>query len=349
MSSDKDQQADYYTRFLEEVQVTAQLDHPSIVPIMDLGFDEDRVPFYTMRYVKGRHLRNVIDLARKGEEDWSLVRLIEVLVKVCHALAHAHAKGVLHRDLKPANIMVGDLGEVYIMDWGLARMRGREDIRDLRQQLGDEEGMETIAAVREVNLENPTGTPLMTVDGTIVGTPAYTPPEQAIGKVDEVDHLSDVYALGAILYRMLSGHPPYRPSDQSVSTAKEILTQLQSHPPERIRRLDTKLAPELLAICEKAMARERAARSPSALELTADLQAYLEGRVVQAHQTRVLVEVNKWVMRNKALVLASGVVALSLLGFTALQSLSNQRLDKANTQLGVCRTWQKSFRLLVLR
>jgi hypothetical protein len=122
----------HLARFIEEAQVTAQLDHPGIVPVHEVGFDLNGQPFFTMKLVKGRDLDEVCRLARADEERWNLPRVVGVLVKACQALAYAHSKGVIHRDLKPANVMVGRFGEVYVMDWGLAKITGRKDLHDLR-------------------------------------------------------------------------------------------------------------------------------------------------------------------------------------------------------------------------
>src|SRR5262249_6064350 len=144
-------------------------------------------------------------LALDEEEGWNLPRVIGVLVKVAQAMAFAHVNGVIHRDLKPSNIMVGEFGAVYVMDWGLARMKGRSDLHDIRPQ----------DPTRLTQLPVTPGgvpaahSPLITMDGAVIGTPAYMPPEQALGRASAVDEQSDVYALGAILYRLLAGHPPY--------------------------------------------------------------------------------------------------------------------------------------------
>src|SRR5688500_1375331 len=119
-------------RFLEEAQITGQLDHPGVVPVHELGLDAQGRLYFTMRLVRGQELGAIYELASKGRDDWSTVRVLGVLLKVCEAMAYAHSKGVIHRDLKPANVMVGRFGEVYVMDWGLAKVIGRDDSCDLR-------------------------------------------------------------------------------------------------------------------------------------------------------------------------------------------------------------------------
>jgi serine/threonine protein kinase len=128
------------SRFLEEAQVSGQLEHPGVVPVHDLGVDENNRAFFTMRHVKGRDLRAIFDVARAGEEGWSVTRAAGVMLRVCETMAYAHSKGVIHRDLKPANVMVGKFGETYVMDWGLAQVVGKEDRHDLRLREDSDEG-----------------------------------------------------------------------------------------------------------------------------------------------------------------------------------------------------------------
>jgi serine/threonine-protein kinase len=157
--------------------------------------------YFTMRLVRGRHLGEVFELARRGEEGWSRERILIALIRVCEAMAYAHAKGVVHRDLKPANVMTGRFGEVYVMDWGLAKVRGRID----RPRAGES----TVSVIRTKRTTERERSPVETSHGTVFGTPAYMSPEQARGDVANVDERSDVYSLGTILYHHLVGHQPY--------------------------------------------------------------------------------------------------------------------------------------------
>jgi len=168
-------------RFLEEAQVTAQLDHPGIVPVHEVGFDEQGRPFFTMKLVKGRDLNEIFKLAREEKEDWNLPRAVGVVVKACQALAYAHSKGVIHRDLKPANFMVGRFGEVFVMDWGLAKITGRKDLHDIRPA-NTQLTSASLHSPRRDAAESTPDSPLITMDGSVVGTPAYMPPEQARGR-----------------------------------------------------------------------------------------------------------------------------------------------------------------------
>ncbi len=307
------------SRFLEEAQITGQLDHPGVVPVHELGIDAKGHVFFTMRMVKGRELSEVFRLSRAGEEGWSTVRCLGVILKVCEAMAYAHSKGVIHRDLKPANVMVGKFGETYVMDWGLAKVVGRKDSRDLRvdpMQSAMLSGVKTDRTDQIAISDRSDDSPLLTMDGTVVGTPTYMPPEQAEGRVADLDFRADIYSLGAMLYTLLTGRMPYVDPDRP-ATAGTVLTRLIEGPPTPIHQIDKTVAPELTAICEKAMARKRDDRYPTMEAMSDDLRAFLEGRVVRAYQTGALAEFRKWVVRNRT-------IAASLLGLvvTAILALS---------------------------
>ena len=318
---------EFAERFAREAQVTAKLDHPSIVPVYGVGYDALGRCYYSMRLVRGRELGEIFQMANEGRDGWTLSRAVAVIVRVCQAVAFAHGKGVVHRDLKPSNIMVGALGEVYIMDWGLAKMAGVADLRDIRLRLetGGISALDTIATSGGGG-----DSPLMTMDGSVVGTPAYMPPEQALSRVEEVDHLSDIYSLGAILYELLAGHPPYAPLG-SQSTPAQVLSALTEKPSGApVRGENPRASAELVAVCEKAMARQREDRYPHALDLAEDLQAWIDGRVVSAHGTGALISARKWVGRNRALATASIVlIILGLLGVSIVQFFANRDVTAA--------------------
>lgn len=295
-------------RFLEEAQVTAQLEHPGVVPVHDLGMDGDGRPFFTMRLVRGKDLRAVFDQVRKGEEGWTRTRALGALLKACETMAYAHDKGVMHRDLKPANIMVGRFGEVYVMDWGLARVQGSEETRDLR--LAPEPAVtQSLESLRRDERQDTPGSPVVTMEGDVMGTPSYMSPEQALGRVDELGPRSDVYAMGAILYDLLSGQAPYAPP-AAPRTPFMILSLLQEGPPSALADITEDCPLELAAICEKAMQREPERRYSDMAEFAEDLRAYLEGRVVRAYETGALAEMKSWVRRNRAF---AGTIAAGLL------------------------------------
>ncbi len=306
-------------RFLEEAQVTSQLDHPGIVPVHDVGVDPYGRVFYTMKLVRGVELRAVFEKMRTGDPEWRLPRVLSVLQRVCEAMSYAHDKGVIHRDLKPANVMIGRYGETYVMDWGLARVSARTKPAPSERQ-SEETGV--VRTLRD-RAKDPTGSPLATIEGEAMGTPCYMAPEQASGRLDDLGPWTDVYALGAMLYEALSGTRPYL--DEMVGSSHEVVARVRSGPPTKLAELAPEAPAELVAICEKAMARSIEARYPSMRRLADDLRNYLEGRVVEAHATGPLVELKKWVLRNRGI---SASIGAALLVIAALVVLFVMRLDR---------------------
>ncbi len=317
------------SRFLEEAQITGQLDHPGIVPVHDIGIDDQGHVFYTMQLVNGFDLRQIFEFARLEHEGWNLRRVVGVMVRVCEAMAYAHAKGVVHRDLKPGNIMVGSFGEAFVMDWGLAKVVGTETLEgpqpaglesreesaaDSSEETGETAGEEPTedestkddgsVGTRAVKTDrsegsSSTGSAQRTLDGDVVGTPAYMAPEQARGDLSQVGPRSDVYAIGAMLYHLLSGHMPYEPLGEKV-TAHTILDAVRSGPPWPLRQLNPDVNEELAAICAKAMERDSAKRYGEVQQVGEDLRAWVEGRGVAAYTSGLLYEMRKWMERNKA-------------------------------------------------
>ena len=308
------------SRFVEEAQVTSQLDHPGIVPVHELGLDSEGRAFFTMKLVKGRDLKHVFDLALEQNDGWNETRALGVILKVCEAMAYAHSKGVIHRDLKPGNVMVGNFGEVYVMDWGLARVMGRKDTHDIR--LKQDLTLSIHTRRREAREDDgDADSPLVTMDGDVVGTPVYMPPEQARGEVEMLSPRSDVYSIGAMLYHLLARRRPYL-APGNMASSHTILAMVLRGPPEPLLALRRDVPAELVAICEKAMARDPEQRYPDTLALAEDLRAYLEHRVVKAHQTGAYAELKKWVERNTALAAASAALVLALIvGLAASSSL----------------------------
>ena len=300
-------------RFLEEAQVTGQLEHPGIVPVHELGVDQHGRAYFTMRLVQGQPLNEIIDLVRSGDQEWTLTRALSVVLDVCQAVAFAHEKGVLHRDLKPSNIMVGRFGETYVMDWGLARITGAAGAN----QSG-------VRSERQDRTPGCPDSPLVTKDGDIVGTPAYMPPEQAQGQRDDIGPAVDIYAVGAILYHLLTGRMPYiQPGAQP--SPHTILALVIQGPPTPIRELSRSVPPELEAICARAMARRSEERYPSMKALADDLRAYLENRVVKAHASGPVAELSKWVARNRAFAVAAALLLVLATGGTALFAWQQNR------------------------
>jgi serine/threonine-protein kinase len=250
-------------RFLREAQVTGQLEHPNIVPVYELGRGPDGQPFYTMRFVRGRTLHDAAAEyhQRRGQgraDPPELPRLLNAFVSVCNALSYAHARGVVHRDLKPDNVLLGEFGEVLVLDWGLAKIVGREDAA------GGPSGV-------TVTDPAPAGA---TVAGVILGTYAYMPPEQARGEVDRLDERADVFGLGAILCEILTGQPPYAGPGRG-----DVVSQAEAGDVSgAFARLDGCGAdPELIGLAKACLAPEPHDRPDNAGDVAARLTAHLDG------------------------------------------------------------------------
>jgi WD40 repeat protein/serine/threonine protein kinase len=332
------------SRFLEEAQVTAQLDHPGVVPVHELGLDNEGKVFFTMRLVEGQDLgqvfdgyfeatANAADPAAGESDQWTLTRLVDVLLKVSEAMAYAHTKNVIHRDLKPANIMVGRFGEVYVMDWGLARVLGKTSSKSTRRESSIDTDRRDASAMASTPA-------LMTLDGDLIGTPAFMSPEQAAGKHEEVGRASDIYCLGSILYHLLGRRMPYcLPGERR--NAGEVWSDLRGGPPADLLEIASSAPDELVAICKMAMAREVSDRYASMRDFGEDLRAYLEGRVVKAHRTGPWIETRKWIERNRALAITAAIAVMALAGglggTAAVQVRAGKRLEAQNEELTISR------------
>ena len=203
-------------RFVEEAQIAGQLQHPGILPVYELGVQGDQTPYFTMKLVRGDTFSAVLRARQDPTED--RVRVLEIFRQICQTLAYAHAKGVIHRDLKPSNVLVGTFGEVQVVDWGLAKVQPHgglvDDQRDSDTDRGPEPADESVAIETVRSGGSSTADPSLA--GSVLGTPAYMPPEQARGDVDRIDERADVFALGAILCEILTGHAPYKGSRHEV-------------------------------------------------------------------------------------------------------------------------------------
>jgi WD40 repeat protein len=272
-------------RFEREARVTARLQHPGIVPIYEIGKWPDGTPFYAMRLVDGRTLREAL------RDEPALERrlaLLPAVIAATEAVAFAHSRQVIHRDLTPSNILIGAYGETVVIDWGLAKDRALPDEPDAAPARTDE-----VAAAA--------GEPPLTAAGAVIGTATYMPPEQASGA--DVDERADVYALGAILYHLLAGAPPFGGGRDAV------LREVQAGPPRPIEAVAPRAPRDLLSIVGKAMARDPAERYASARELAEELVRFQTGRLVEAHAYSRGELWRRWLRRNRAAVIA-GALAL---------------------------------------
>ena len=311
-------------RFLEEAQITAQLDHPGVVPIYELGVDPDGHAFFAMRKVAGRTFGEILRLVRERADGWSRERALGVLVRVCETLAFAHSRGVVHRDIKPSNVMVGAFHEVYVMDWGLAKVQGREADSSFDVPLA-ETSFAGVTSVRTEALDETPESPLRTEQGSVLGTPPYMSPEQAEGRREELGPATDIYSVGAILYQVATGELPYGAEQDKVAA-------IRSGPPRPMHLVRSDVPAELESICEKAMARDPARRYATMDALAGDLRAFLEGRVVRAHATGAWIETRKWVSRNRALATALALVILTLAASSWLSLRHIRALEAADAE-----------------
>ncbi|MCY1060546.1 protein kinase [Nannocystis sp. SCPEA4] len=286
-------------RFALEAALTARLQHPGIVPMYDFGWHSSGKPYYCMKLVDGESLEAKIHQADRLEPR---LRLLEHVVAVADAIAYAHEQRVLHRDLKPANVLVGRFGETVVIDWGLAK---------------DLSGESAAEVLEPSNLAGRSG---MTETGTMLGTLCYMPPEQATGGT--VDARSDIYALGAILYHVLTGAPPFADVPRS-----QLAAQVLAGTWRGIRALDPAVPRELAAIAQRAMAREPAARYPSAAAFAEDLRRFQAGRLVSAHSYSFGEVARLWLRRNRMVVAVGSIMLLALVltGLGAAWRIADER------------------------
>ncbi|MBN8527420.1 MAG: serine/threonine protein kinase, partial [Planctomycetes bacterium] len=310
---------DEVARFLHEVQITAQLEHPGVVPVHDVGVLTDGTLFYTMKRVEGMVLTDWL-AGRSGRTEHRF-EIIQLFLKVCDTMAFAHSRGVVHRDLKPRNIMVGTYGEVLVMDWGLAKVLG--SVED-----ASEPGSATTALISDVRLTG--ATDHETLAGTAVGTPAYMSPEQASGQLRNVDHRSDIYGLGVLLYEMFSGASPYVRGDLRRTIAQ--VTEGRWTPVDRQPACQD-LPRRLAAIVHKAMAHRREDRYQHVTELSGDLRAFLAGESVSAYRETLADTMARVVHRHRRSIIWSAAAFAAIIGAAStvwwIRQIRDQRVVAA--------------------
>lgn len=346
--------ADALERFYLEARVLARLEHPNIVPLHVLKTDREGRPFYTMKKIAGRTLQAILSGLRKGDPEiiveFPLHRLIRIFDGVCDAMAFAHANGVIHRDLKPANIMVGEFGEVLVMDWGLVKVldepeseRPAETVNIDSPPRNDEReaGAATISA----------GPGALTREGAVMGTPQYMAPEQARGLIADIDQRSDVFALGGLLYAILTLHPPFHGEDVREILTKvcrgEVIDPALFTEPEKLAgrfpktRSDFELVhcpggrlpTALVSVALKAMSVPMVERYPTVGNLQLDIEAWLDGRTTSAEEPSLLRSLTLAVRRHRVLCLAAVLVFGLAVAFTVNVRKSRARAVAALQEL----------------
>jgi eukaryotic-like serine/threonine-protein kinase len=321
-------------RVLVEAEIAGGLEHPGIVPVYSVGSYPNGRPYYAMRLVRGDSLKDTVaafhaDATLKrdpGRRSLELRKLLRRFLDVCNAMEYAHSRGVLHRDLKPSNIIVGKHGETLVVDWGLAKAVGRPDPGAPSEE-------------RTLVPSSASGS-AETLPGSALGTPAFMSPEQASGDLDRIGPRSDVYSLGATLYVLLTGRPPFEGDDVGV-----VLEAVWRGEFERPRKLDRSIDAPLEAICLKAMARSAEDRYASPRALADDIERFMADEPVTAMREPIARRIRRWGKRNRtAVTAAAAAIVVALLGnaaVLAVQTQANSDLRFANGLLSVANTRER--------
>jgi serine/threonine-protein kinase len=281
----------YQKRFLREARVTAQIPHPATIPVYELSRDSEGNAYFTMKKLRGRDLSDILDKISEGDkatiEKYPLDSLLNVLIHCSQCLAFAHNQKVVHRDMKPANIMIGDYGEIMVLDWGLAKVWDMEDDEDVDRLIRS--GQQAMSG-------------RLTGRGDVQGTPFYMSPEQAV-ETGDVDERTDIYNMGIILFEVLTGE-----SYMSGRNFKEIKRKLQEDPVREPRLVapHKKIAPELNAICVKALQRSVTDRYQKMAEFSEDLRSALLGNPVSVYHEPMWGRILKW--RDRKVLSAASLI-----------------------------------------
>lgn len=295
-------------RFLHEAMITAQMEHPSIVPVYEVGQRKDGSLYYTMKLVRGRTMARAIEEARGLP---GRLKLLPNFVALCQAIGYAHSKGVIHRDIKPSNVIIGEYGETIVLDWGLAKSRGAQDVN-----------VEHLSTAEPAISGSGGGRASHTVAGEMIGTPSYMPPEQARGDLAAIDERSDVFGLGAVLYALLAGHAPFKGD-----TIQTVIAEARGGHVHRLEKSAPDAPPELVAVCRRAMASAPQARYQSAMELADEIQRFLSGTLLRTYSYTPGALAWRFLKRYRVTVAtaAAGLAALAILGTVSVKRVIRER------------------------
>ncbi|MCO8125500.1 serine/threonine protein kinase [Stieleria sp. TO1_6] len=325
-------------RFRREAEITGHLEHPGIVPVYQLGTDQQSgQAFYAMRFLGKSTLHDSIGVYHErkteGDDDPMLIRqLLTDFVNVCQAIGHAHSRKVIHRDLKPENIAIDSFGQVIVIDWGIAKV-----IDELNtKEMGNEFDVDAMGHDS-------------TMQGQVLGTPMYMAPEQAAGRIDELDERTDIYGLGGILFAILTGVAPHETTRAGATDARgrSLLSAIASQPTPNPLAVDPTIDHALAAICCKAMARKQYARYQSASALADDVQRWMAGQPVSAHQETFVQRGRRWINNHSVLSQAIGgglIVAAVTLVTLAIAARQN-RLAANNAQFDRLATYDTEIKI----
>ena len=289
-------------RFIQEARATAHVAHPNIVPVYELGIFEEIGPFFTMKRVEGVTLQHVLKRLNENAEryiqKYTLRELLNVFISICHGVAYAHSKNIIHRDLKPGNIMLGDYGEVMVMDWGLVKKADHASKNSEKPY---------------VPLSDTEEDTLKTIDGEVTGTPAFMSPEQACGHNSTVDIQSDIYCLGAVLYTILTRQRSPFPRGLKTREILQLCAEGKIIPPRK-RMPKLKIPKELNAITMKAMSLDKSQRYATVLELLHDVRSYLDHYPVSAYSDPLHVSLLKACKRRPMIptTVAAAIITLAI-------------------------------------
>ena len=315
ISREVDQGDPALVHFRREAEITGRLEHPGIVPVYQYGEDPATgKSFYAMRFLGKKTLQDAIDEYHERREvgnadPMMLHRLLSALISVCHAMAHAHSKDVVHRDLKPENVALDEFGQVTLLDWGLAKVNDATGMYDVngRTEPGD--------------LHSAGSTQV----GRVLGTPLYMAPEQAAGRLDEVDELTDGFALGGILYAILTGLAPHQTAIETASSHEQrtdIMSTIVSGRITPPREVVPSVPPELNAVCMKALSAKRYLRYESAEALSEEIQRFMAGSPVDAYRPPWKHRLRRWMANHPTLTQTLLLLASLLLISTAAVGLT---------------------------